>query len=402
MRATPPSKPRRAGSIAVDWRDCAWSPPIVVRIPEAASRRLEIKPSSIRSAGVDEINAKAQRRKADEAGPILLIKTVAAAGLPDKHSSPASLRLCVFALKTDLILVTKKPMKTILKKCDEWRVAPSSLRFDATRSDRNDGSTLNPHNPQPSTLNPHRAFTIVEMLVVIAIISILAALLLPALARAKITAQKRQAAMEISQIVGAIQQYDSVYGRFPVSSQAQSAAAALAPPGDFTYGGSFSNSVHALMEVYTGVYKTNNNEVMAILLDVTNIAVTSVNMNHQKNPQQTIFLIAKMTDDPTMPGVGPDLVYRDPWGNPYVITMDLSYDEQCQDVFYQLRAVSQSQPDSPTGINGLVNMTDDKGDGDNFRYRGKVMVWSAGPDKMIDTGSPANAGVNKDNILSWQ
>jgi hypothetical protein len=109
-----------------------------------------------------------------------------------------------------------------------------------------------------------------------------------------------------------------------------------------------------------------------------------------------------MTDDPTMPGVGPDLVYRDPWGNPYVITMDLSYDEQCQDVFYQLRAVSQSQPDSPTGINGLVNMTDDKGDGDNFRYRGKVMVWSAGPDKMIDTGSPANAGVNKDNILSWQ
>ena len=261
---------------------------------------------------------------------------------------------------------------------------------------------VSPFTRHPSPVTRRRAFTIVEMLVVIAIISILAALLLPALARAKITAQKRQAAMEISQIVGAIQQYDSVYGRFPVSSQAQSAAAALAPPGDFTYGVSFSNSVHALMEVYTGVYKTNNNEVMAILLDVTNIAVTSVNMNHQKKPQQTIFLIAKMTDDPTMPGVGPDLVYRDPWGNPYVITMDLSYDEQCQDVFYQLRAVSQSQPDSPTGINGLVNMTDDKGDGDNFRYRGKVMVWSAGPDKMIDTGSPANAGVNKDNILSWQ
>jgi hypothetical protein len=50
MRATPPAKPRRAGSIAVDWRDCAWSPPIVVRIPEAASCRLEIKPPVISSS----------------------------------------------------------------------------------------------------------------------------------------------------------------------------------------------------------------------------------------------------------------------------------------------------------------------------------------------------------------
>jgi hypothetical protein len=31
-----------------------------------------------------------------------------------------------------------------------------------------------------------------------------------------------------------------------------------------------------------------------------------------------------------------------------------------------------------------------------------VMVWSAGPDKMIDPTKPANAGVNKDNILSWK
>ena len=29
------------------------------------------------------------------------------------------------------------------------------------------------------------------------------------------------------------------------------------------------------------------------------------------------------------------------------------------------------------------------------------MVWSAGPDKMIDPGAPADKGVNKDNILSW-
>ena len=59
---------------------------------------------------------------------------------------------------------------------------------------------------------------------VIAIIGILAAMLLPVLAKAKIAAQKKQAAVEISQIVGAIQQYDSVYGRFPVSAAAQNQA----------------------------------------------------------------------------------------------------------------------------------------------------------------------------------
>ena len=29
------------------------------------------------------------------------------------------------------------------------------------------------------------------------------------------------------------------------------------------------------------------------------------------------------------------------------------------------------------------------------------MVWSAGPDKMVQSGVAANAGANKDNVLSW-
>jgi hypothetical protein len=35
------------------------------------------------------------------------------------------------------------------------------------------------------------------------------------------------------------------------------------------------------------------------------------------------------------------------------------------------------------------------------QYHGKVMVWSAGPDKAIAPGLPANQRANKDNILSW-
>jgi hypothetical protein len=155
-----------------------------------------------------------------------------------------------------------------------------------------------------------------------------------------------------------------------------------------------------------------NSDVIAILMDLTNFpgGGMTVNTNYQKNPQRTVFLNPRMTSNPKMPGVGPDLVYRDPWGNPYVISMDLNYDDQCQDAFYCLSAVSgpplPATPNSNPGFNGLVNVDTAKPDG--YQFHGKVMVWSAGPDKMLDPNVAnastvrANTGVNKDNVLSWQ
>ena len=143
------------------------------------------------------------------------------------------------------------------------------------------------------------AFTIVELLVVIAIIAILAAMLMPVLAKAKITAQKNQAKVEISQIVGAIQQYDSVYGRFPVSAAAQGRRR-MRNGTDFTYGGVFQSPTpdHARCNVgQWDAHAMTNCEVIAILMDLTNYpnGGGTVNTNHQKNPQQTIFLNAKMS-----------------------------------------------------------------------------------------------------------
>lgn len=246
-----------------------------------------------------------------------------------------------------------------------------------------------------------RAFTLVEMLVVIAIIAILAALLLPVLAAAKIEAQKKQARLQIQDLVQEIQNYDSAYSRMPLPGYAQSAAV----NGSFTYGGSFptpnSPTPYSVGTPVNGSI-SNNADVIAILMDIVSYPDGSgptVNANHQKNPQQTVFLNAKMADNTNLPGVGPDLIYRDPWKNPYVITMDQNDDNSCKDPFYSLDKVSGSggNPVNP-GFNGLT--TD--GTPNNFRYHGNVMVWSAGPDKKIDPATPANSGVNKDNIISWQ
>jgi prepilin-type N-terminal cleavage/methylation domain-containing protein len=244
----------------------------------------------------------------------------------------------------------------------------------------------------------HRAgFTLVELLTVIAIIGVLAAMVLAAMAGVRNKAKKVKAQLEMSQLVLAIQHYDSVYGRFPTSQS---------PNGDFTYGGTFHDTAGNVTGTLnttpsSGVMMTND-EVVAILMNITNYpgGGPTVNSNYVKNPQQQVFLNAKSSSDTSSPGVGTDLVYRDPWGNPYVITMDLNYDEMCKDTFYSQKSVSQQS--GGTGYFGLIDSTDSTGADNNFEDRGKVMVWSAGPDCKFDSGATANQGVNKDNVLSWK
>jgi prepilin-type N-terminal cleavage/methylation domain-containing protein len=256
--------------------------------------------------------------------------------------------------------------------------------------------------PSLSARRPRAGFTLIELLVVIAIIGILAAMLLAVLPGVMNAGKKTKAKLEAQAIATAIEQYDSTYGRFPVSSDLQKYLQSQNWTGDFTYGGSvFSNANFSPMSW------TNNSEVIAILMNLTNYpngSGATANVNYQKNPQKTIFLNAKMsgwngTGTP-QPGVGNDLVYRDPWGNPYIITMDLNYDDQSQDAFYSLNLVSSvNQTSANPGLNGLVNP--DTTQSDNFRYHGKVMVWSAGKSGKIDIGDPANRDENKGHVLSW-
>lgn len=269
-----------------------------------------------------------------------------------------------------------------------------------------------------SNSNPSRqAFTLIELLVVISIIAILAALLLPALSGAKKKAEVAKAKLQAGQIANAIHSYETDNsGKFPVSSaganNAMNAASAVQPPNgpeDFTYGGVFRTPSGTTSVAIPGLgYAANNSEVMAVLMDVeywpAAPGVATINQGHVKNPQRTIYLTATKSTDTNSPGVGPDGIYRDLWGNPYVITLDLNYDDKARDGFYRKKDVSQAN--GTAGVNGLVNShtppSPPTGESDFFECNSPVMVWSAGPDKLIDPTEKANKGANKDNVLSWK
>jgi hypothetical protein len=139
---------------------------------------------------------------------------------------------------------------------------------------------------------------------------------------------------------------------------------------------------------------------MAALLDIERFRnnADSPNMGHALNPNKIPYLTAKEVSDTRSAGIGLDGVFRDPWGNPYIITIDLNGDNKCLDAFYRKAAVSGlTGPADNRGHFGLARSVP----GDSFEANRPVMVWSFGPDGRIDPTVAANKGANKDNVLSW-
>lgn len=268
-------------------------------------------------------------------------------------------------------------------------------------------------------------FTLVELLVVIAIIAILAALLLPVFDVAIAHAKKTKAKLEADQIANAIEQYDSQYSRMPVPGYMERSGSNNVTYGSIyrnasggTYPSGWSSSPVGGLISPVGLYVTSNSDVMAILLNLTNYPNSSTwtaNTNYESNPMQTVFLSGKFVSDTNSPGIGTDLNYRDPWGNPYIITMDLNQDEKCEDPFYS--PVSMSSSTGSAGGAGVFGLSyyDPGGnpvDGD-YIFHGNVMVWSMGPNGPFDH-SPSSFAypsapvtpaaldpANKQHILSW-
>jgi len=205
------------------------------------------------------------------------------------------------------------------------------------------------------------------VLAAIALISIFAGLLLPS-SRGPGPARKIRARVEMSNIATAISNYFATYGRLPISGPTNAAS-------DFTFG-TFETAASAIGITNASGRQANNSEVMAILLDLTHFedGRPTPNADHSLNPQRTPFLEIMHVSNTNSPGLGLDGVYRDPWGNPYIITLDLNHDGKCNDAVYGL------------AVKGPTN----------------VLVWSLGPDKKADSSKGAPEGVNKDNILVWK
>ena len=126
-------------------------------------------------------------------------------------------------------------------------------------------------------------FTLIEVLVVIAIIGILMSLLFPAVQSALNAAKKAQAKNDVTQIANAIIAFDTEYGRLPGDDGA---------PQQLT--GSLLNAL--------------------------------IGKNDTLNPRKIIFL--EVQDFKRGKGGIKGGVFVDPWENPYYVALDTDYDNQ--------------------------------------------------------------------------
>lgn len=236
------------------------------------------------------------------------------------------------------------------------------------------------------------AFTLIELLVVIAIIGILASMIVTAIGMANTKVKISLARLQMAEFKNAISDYERTCGNLPLS---QAVLTGGAP--DFTCG--------APNILTGGGYETDNRELVAVLMNLTHFrdGTPTVNSDRSLNPNQTVFLSARQADAIGRPGIGPDGVYRDPWGSPYIVSVDLDFNDHCLDAMYRRENVSQQN--GPNGYKTLFRLNGQSGD--QFGLQTSVMIWSFGPDRTADPNlradenDPNSMMGNADNVLGW-
>ncbi|MFZ4681645.1 MAG: type II secretion system protein [Terrimicrobiaceae bacterium] len=191
------------------------------------------------------------------------------------------------------------------------------------------------------------AFTLIELLIVIAIIGILMALLFPAVNGALEAARRAKAKNDVVQLAIAVKAYQTEYGKLPTQTV------------------SYDDGPEASQ----GWFQGNNDEIIRVL--------TGENYNNL-NPRKIVFFEAKPakgTAGAPKDGVAADGKFYDPWGTPYAIKLDTSYNNALE--YY--------------GVNYENN------------FRTTVISVSFGKNKIQqDPGKTTDQGSRVDDVVSFQ
>ena len=192
-----------------------------------------------------------------------------------------------------------------------------------------------------------RAFTLIELMVVIGIIVILISLAFPVFQSVLERANKVQAKNDLIQIVTAVNAFYTEYGRYPTTATAD-ASATYGPNGSTAENGSMLNELRGVGAL---------------------------------NTRQIVFMVPPDARDQTNPRSGIKTStggYYDPWGTEYAIAMDADYDNQITP--------------NPYGNNNGAGASP---------LRQGVIAWSLGKDTKLGNNGDAKF-TNSDDVVSWQ
>ena len=192
--------------------------------------------------------------------------------------------------------------------------------------------------PLPSCPPKARAFTLIELLIVITIVAILAGVLVPVLNNVKANALRTTAKNDCIQITQAINTFRMEYGRFPLNE------ASTNDPDPIKTDANFMNVLFAQEDAEQGRSALNSRGI--------------------------VLFEGKAQSRPGTHGVDKNGNLFDPWGNHYEIRMDGNYDNK----------VDSFVPDKDA-------------------IRKTVIVRSAGPDKVFETGKETR---KTDDVKSWE
>jgi prepilin-type N-terminal cleavage/methylation domain-containing protein len=224
-------------------------------------------------------------------------------------------------------------------------------------------------NPPSTRLRFRSAFTLLELLTVIAIIAILMALLFPTLNKTRVIAQKTEAKGAEMATVAAVKAYFTEYGKYPTLDPS-----APLPTGDSYVGD------HSVIPQCTADNSALFNTLRGIPGTIAEVT----------NTRKVVYYEGKAVSNPALPKSGfldnvslaPDPskkgCFYDPWGTQYVVILDTNYDNQID--------VSGIYSDFPASSDSpLVG----------------VGALSLGVDLQVGAGGNATFK-GSDDVISWQ